>query len=133
MDATLTRIHKLSTGIFSTMTVGDKTFCTGEHAYQAADGSWQPKIPPGVYTCQRRVSPHFGYDLFWVTNVPMCNWIEIHVGNYPQVDSEGCILMGTSFTLNAPVPMVGNSKIAFSEFMGLQSGQDTFQLTVVDA
>lgn len=132
MDVLLTRLHRLSTGIFSSFVVGnDKTFFVAEHAYPTSLDTFEAKIIPGVYTCIRRHSPEFGYALFWVTDVPGCTWIEIHVGNFPQKDSEGCVLMGTSISINTSVPMVGNSNIAFREFMVLQMGVDQFKLTVI--
>ena len=64
--------------------------------------------------------------IFEVMNVPNCDYIEIHIGNYPQIDSDGCILLGTAQEAN----MVTNSKIAFASFMENLNGIDTFQLTV---
>lgn len=88
-------------------------------------GSYQAVIPLGIYTCIRRLSPHFGYDLFTLENVPGHNFIEIHCGNTVK-DTEGCILLGSSIGAGS----ILDSKYAFEKFMQIQTGVDRFQLTV---
>lgn len=88
-------------------------------------------IPPGVYPAHRRLSPKRGYELFELSNVPDRTHIEIHVGNLPK-DSEGCILVGSSFgDLEGHRGVLG-SKVAFSRFMRRLRDVDDFTLTVTD-
>lgn len=57
-------------------------------------------IPEGTYDTVKTVSPSKG-KCFHVQKVPGRSYILIHVGNYAtgsQVDTEGCILVGSKFT-----------------------------------
>ena len=51
------------------------------------------RIPAGSYPAFRFNSPHIGYQLFQLANVPDRVGIDLHVGNTMQ-DTEGCILLG---------------------------------------
>jgi hypothetical protein len=115
-------------GIFSTIfdESGKKIAVGAEHSYKN-----KPLIPSGVYLCKRRFSPKFQYDIFWLTDVPGHDLIEIHRGNWPQIDSQGCILLGESVIEydNGSVA-ISKSKKTFESFMKIQSGVDEFQLTI---
>ena len=126
MNLTLTRFRITPLGAFGELRSADNTLYlkTLEHVYE--DGS--VKIPSGVYTCVRRKSPHFGYDLFMLVGVPAHEFIEIHIGNF-NADSDGCILVGMGSTLVS----ITNSKAAFEALMKTQEGVDEFTLTVKDA
>ena len=87
-------------------------------------------IPQGRYLCQRVLSPKFG-DTFEVTGVPGRSAILFHKGN-TTLDTEGCILLGETFTqLNGRVS-IGESGLGYGEFMSLTAEVDTFYLTVQD-
>ena len=90
-------------------------------------------IPPGVYTCRRVHSPHFGCDVFQICDVPDRANVLIHWGNF-FTDSEGCVLVGSSFAdINHDGTMdVAASKDAFARFMATKAGIDSFSLTVLD-
>lgn len=135
MDTKLIRLHSLSSGIFSNMTCGEKNYVTASHAYPTTQQGWEPKVPPGTYTCTRYFSPDHGYDVFVINGVPpfqgqpvsMC---EFHIGNFPQRDSIGCELLGAEIVLNSATPMVTESKDMFKSFMQQQDGCESFILTV---
>lgn len=131
MNIILRRTLAQSSGIFGNfhLETGEFFCVTLEHAY-LSHSNWIAKVPPGVYTCKRRMSPHFGYEVFEVMDVPNCSYIEIHVGNFLQ-DSEGCILVGESVSsLPSGGDCITNSRKTFADFMRLQNGNETFQLTV---
>ena len=94
-----------------------------------AHGTWDVAscIPAGVYPALRFNSPHIGYQLFQLANVPNRVGIDIHIGNYPH-DSEGCILVGQS----AEDAAIDHSKAAFDAFMQYLSGVSSFTLTILD-
>ena len=94
-----------------------------------AHGTWDVAscIPAGVYTALRFNSPHLGYQLFQLANVPDRVGIDLHRGNFPH-DSEGCILLGESRETDA----IDSSKEAFDLFMQYTQGLPSFQLTVRD-
>ena len=127
MNWELTRNRKDLYGIFGKFVSQDsKTGLVSlEHAFLQPDGSYAPIIPPGMYLCERRLSPKFGYDLFWLQGVPGHTFVEIHKGNYNK-DSEGCILLGTQIQSGALL----ESKIAFDKFMELMTGVNSFTLKV---
>lgn len=124
--ATLVRNSFTRDGIFGVLLDDlNNIICyTLEHAFPTSDG-YLPAMIDGVYTCQRRLSPHFGYDVFEVLNVPNHSYIELHRGNY-NIDSDGCVLLGEQ----VEGAMITNSEIAFNAFMARQTGIDTFQLNV---
>lgn len=130
MDMILKRTKWLSDGIFGQLQSIDGQFQvdTIEHAYPIGV-HFISKIPLGVYICKRRLSPHFGYEVFEVTDVPNCTYIEIHIAN-TENDVQGCIGVGESLgTLNG-FDAVLQSGEAFKNLMALQSGIQTFELTV---
>ena len=118
-------------GIFGTLASVDGSFSdvTIEHAFKQPDGSWKPKLVPGTYTCQRRLSPHFGVDVFEVLNVPGCTYIEIHPGNWNR-DTNGCVCPGQAEVPSPLGQMVTASEKTFQAFMAMQSGVDSFELVV---
>ena len=85
------------------------------------------RIPAGVYPALRFNSPHIGYELFQLANVPDRVGVDIHVGNTMK-DTEGCILLGRNQLDDA----ITESKLAFADFMAHCQGIDRFTLTVVD-
>jgi len=130
MDCTLTRSEFRIDGIFGIMLDdnGRQIAVTLEHAF-ANGAAWYPKLPDGIYSCQRYHSPKFGYDVFQIMNVPNATYIEIHIGNFND-DSNGCVLLGDSVSPANGAWAITSSKITFLNFMQLQIGLDQFQLTV---
>jgi hypothetical protein len=129
MDCILRRQSYNDWGIVSTLSdsSGNQLAVTLEHAYQADDGSWGPKIPPGQYRCEigtHQLGSGGPQQLFQVMGVPGHTNILLHKGNFDK-DSEGCVLLGESLGDK----MVCNSGQAFDAFMALQAGQP-FTLTV---
>jgi hypothetical protein len=102
---------------------------TLEHAYEQPDGSYQPKVPPGIYVCQRGRHRLEGmnnsFETFEITNVPGHTNILFHKGNYNN-DSEGCVLVGAALGVGC----ILESAIAFGSFLQLQEGLESFTLTV---
>lgn len=126
----LTRVDQVARGIFGTLHSDDGMFVifTAEHAYKNTQDCYRPKVPAGTYTMLRRFSPHFGYDLFWLVDVPEHDYIEIHKGNDPQIDSDGCILLGMLRSPdNGPLR---DSRIAFNKFMEYMESFDRATLVV---
>ena len=85
------------------------------------------RIPAGVYPAFRFQSPHIGYELFQLANVPDRVGIDIHIGNTMK-DTLGCVLVGETQEGDA----ITESRKAFGLFMGMLTGIDKFTLTVVD-
>ncbi|SNY19466.1 hypothetical protein SAMN06265827_105127 [Orenia metallireducens] len=73
-------------------------------------------IPPGEYLAYIRDHEHSGsrwnYNPIQLINVFNRNYIQIHIGNYPE-DTRGCILIGKGKGDNA----IWNSKKAYEELM----------------
>ena len=130
MNLLLQRTECCLDGVFgqlldeSGMVVGS----TLEHAYQ--DGAvWLAKIPAGTYTCVR--GPHRlhgmteDFETFEITGVEGHAGLLFHWGNFNR-DSEGCVLLGHT----RQGDMITGSRDEFTKFMALQSGLNSFQLTV---
>lgn len=69
-------------------------------------------IPHGFYQVDLYHSPHFGFDVPRLLNVPDRTDIEIHPGN-TFVDTHGCILVGQERAAD----FVGKSRMAFDALM----------------
>lgn len=126
MNLRLERRLYRADGIFSELKDEslDTIAYTLEHSYNNL-----PKLPNGIYTCTRYMSPKHGYVVFLVNDVPGHDHIEFHIGNYNR-DSIGCILVGRSIAFVDGKKMLTRSKDAFTDFMRMQDGLDTFQLVV---
>jgi hypothetical protein len=115
---TLTLIRSVSsdTGTKGQLTMPDGTVLyTMELPYSDPWVSNFTCIPtptdPNGYVCKNLFSPKHNRNLYHVTNVPGCEEIEIHVGNFGgntrlkdtdgnqlyQSDILGCILLGTAY------------------------------------
>lgn len=136
MNLILKRTDYLPGGIFGVLLdeAGTLQAYTLEHAYQS-EGTWQPKLPHGTYTCKRgQHALHSGpIETFEVTGVAGHSGILIHPGNTEEA-SEGCILVGSARTFNSDSRPMGllESRAAFNRFLSLEAGQDEFILTVED-
>jgi uncharacterized protein DUF5675 len=142
MDIVLSRSDMGSGGVFGQLqTVDGKFICfTGEHAYEQDNGSFLPKLALGSYKCLlgthqllHSPAPFRAYEILDVPdfmNEPVTK-ILLHIGNLPQTDSDGCVLLGTEMGTIGGLRAVINSKWAFIQFMQMQSGNLSFGLTVV--
>ena len=142
MNLTLTRTQTRSDGIFGTLTdeQGQEIAVTLEHAYPQSDGSYLPKVVAGIYTCVLHPPNRLPYVTYMLENVPdfmgqPVSGILIHKGNYNN-DSVGCILVGTSIKAPAIPSMdqiISQSQAAFQKLMALQSGLNSFTLTIKES
>lgn len=135
MDLHLARVSFTATGIFGWLSQADtraKVAVTLEHAYLDESGAFKPKLPVGKYTCKRGMHQLEGmqkpFEAFEILDVPGHTNILFHVGNTNQ-DSSGCVLLGESYGKN----VILSSLSAFTAFMSMQAGVDTFELEVIDA
>jgi len=130
----LTRNEISQNGVFGILTddSGKQLAVTAEHSYLQPDGSYAPKTPPGSYTCQKGMHTldHHPqpFEAFEITNVPGHTNILMHIGNYPQTDSEGCCLLGQQRIDN----MINNSGATFEIFMNSMADTDSFPLTIIN-
>lgn len=132
MNLVLKRNQYSKDGIFSTLfdEIGNVIAVALEHAYDLGSDNWLPKIPPGVYNCQRGfhrlASMKQEFTTYEIMGVRGHSNLLFHCGNFDK-DSEGCILLGES----RMGLMIVQSRVAFERFMNLQNGINSFTLTVV--
>ncbi len=88
-------------------------------------------IPAGRYTCKRVLSPKFG-DTFEIVNVPGRSHILFHAGN-TNLDTRGCVILGSSFGEVAGLPAVLGSRDAYHRFIKRLHNVDVFTLDIVDS
>lgn len=137
MNLTLTRVRKCEYGIFSLLTdeTGKKVASTLEHAYpsELSNEGFVPKLPNGTYTCVRgeHKLDHMihTFETFEITGVSGHTGVLFHVGNY-NADSDGCVLLGHQIV---NFKMITDSKNTFDAFMLLQTGLNSFILTVKES
>lgn len=108
---------------------GQQIAVTLEHVYLNGT-TFTAKVSHGEYTCLRHAPNRVPYETFELQNVPNfqgkpVTGILIHCGNFDK-DSEGCILVGDSVSGT----MITNSKATFQKLMNLQTGVDSFTLTI---
>ncbi len=124
-------------GIFGHLTdeTGNRVCVTLQHAYDSGlgDGSYAPKLTPGVYTCvrgQHKLHNMIPFETFKITGVVGHDNILFHAGNFNK-DSEGCVLVGLNIVTGPDgKEMITGSKVAFTKLMDLESGLNSYQLTV---
>lgn len=126
--ANLTRFSTGSQGTFGVLHTDNNFFC------YTAERPWRDNkpmvscIPEGRYACTPKQSPKFG-ETFEVVNVFGRTDILFHVGNYPLVDTEGCILVGRALIAKPAGIMLYPSAPVFLEFKK-EMGDDEFILTI---
>jgi hypothetical protein len=130
MDLTLVRMEMDENGIFSELRLpsGRVIAITAEHAYDS-----KPKLYDGTFKCVRGTHKlHNGvpFSTFEITGVDGHSGILFHKGNWPQIDSDGCVLVGNGKAPSSQGPMVTASKVAFEEFLEIQKDINEFILTV---
>ncbi len=107
---------------------GSQIFYTLEHAYLQPDGTFISKIPNGDYVCIRGMHQLEGmvhpFETFEITGVGGHTNILFHSGNV-NADSAGCVLLG----LSKNDVEIMHSRNAFSKFMELMQGINSFTLT----
>src|ERR1700761_6826790 len=93
MNFTLQRFKTGDDGIFSDLIdeSGKIVAKCAEHAYNGL-----PKLVDGTYKCIRYDSPKHKMEVWLVLGVPNADYIELHIGNWPQIDSDGCVLLGSA-------------------------------------
>lgn len=134
MDLILKRIEKGPRGVFGCLLDenDDLVAVTAEHAYRQDDGSWEPKVPTGLYVCRlgthRLSGMSENFETYEISGVSGHTNILFHVGNWPQKDSDGCVLIGHSRDKGAIV----QSRVTFEKFMRYQNGVDSFHLLVIE-
>jgi hypothetical protein len=125
-DATLERFAYLPEATLGKLTVKDHVFWIAERPWRGNKKEISC-IPSGTYTCKRYISKRFG-ETFEVTEVPNRTYILFHVGNFPEKDSHGCLLVGSSLMPNAPA--VASSKNAMTKFREILKDVESFELCI---
>ena len=108
----------------------DPRYCTLEDAWLNNEIGISC-IPCGRYACARVLSPKFG-DTFEIKNVPQRSHILFHAGN-TNLDTRGCVILGSTFGEVAGVPAVLGSRDAYNRFLKRLQDVDAFTLDVVDS
>lgn len=135
MDLTAKFESARADGIFRNIgktDTGEVVLVSLEHAYSDGRGQYFGKVPPGTYICERgthELHDKVPFETFEVMGVPGHSGILFHHGNWNK-DSDGCFLLGLDFAAPGGADMVTSSDKAFSAFMALQEGVDTFKLRV---
>lgn len=88
-------------------------------------------IPTGVYRCRRHTGGQHP-NTWELIDVPNRVAILIHSGN-TEVDTEGCILLGSEFGVLNGKPAVRESKMALEYFMAVTHGLDAIEIDIRDA
>jgi hypothetical protein len=141
----LQHTSKQSDGIFGDWTIdGDSSpfMVTAEHAYlQPDEMSYDALLQPGIYTCQRGTHQliHGGpFETFEILGVVDAqgnphSGVLVHPGNFPQKDSEGCVLAGKAEVVydGNGDEMITTSNVTFMNWMMRKNGIDSFQLQVI--
>lgn len=86
-------------------------------------------VPVGEYICKKYKSRKFG-ETYQLTDVPGRTYILFHVGNFPEKDSEGCLLVGEEIMKSKPA--IASSKKAMKRFMQTINGAESFGLKIKD-
>ncbi len=90
----------------------------------------ESRIPSGIYTVKKHISPKFGPCL-WVLNVLHRSEILVHYGNFVR-DTLGCILVGLrSVDINSDQEIdITSSRTTIKKL--LSNCSELFQLEIID-
>lgn len=127
-DALLERIAYMPQGTLGKLTIGNEVFWTAERPWRNNQQEVSC-IPNGSYTCKAYTSKRFG-ETFEVTDVENRTYILFHVGNFPEKDSHGCILLGERLMDNQVA--VSSSKIAVNRFRETLKDVKSFEIEIKD-
>ncbi len=128
MKALLERFAYHPEATLGKLTVGDQEFYVAERPWRGNKKNISC-IPNGTYTCKGYASQKFG-ETFIIENVPNRTYILFHAGNFPEKDSEGCLLVGES--IMAGKPAVSSSRKAMERLRETLKETSNFELTIED-
>jgi hypothetical protein len=128
MNGVLERFAYHPEATLGKLTINDEVFWIAERPWRGNKKNVSC-VPVGEYICNRYKSKKFG-ETFQLMGVPNRTYILFHVGNYPEKDSQGCLLVGDK--LMAGTPAVGSSKKAMTRFRKLLKDVETFGLKIKD-
>jgi hypothetical protein len=117
----------------ATGTLGELFNPDGTHLCYTCELPWlnnEPQtscIPAGSYTCIPHNSPDHP-NTWELANVPGRQAVLIHNGNAAEIDSKGCILVGSQTGVLNGLPAVLNSVVTLNMLRGTLPG--TFSLTI---
>ena len=128
MKALLERFAYHPEATLSKLTISGQEFWCAERAWRGNKKNISC-IPTGTYSCKGYSSNKFG-ETFIVEDVPNRTYILFHAGNFPETDSEGCILVGES--LMAGKPAISSSRKAMGRLRDTLKDTNEFELTIKD-
>lgn len=128
MDGILERFAYHPEATLGKLTIADEVFYVAERPWRDNKKNVSC-VPVGEYICVKYKSKKFG-ETYELSGVPGRTYILFHVGNYPEKDSQGCLLLGESIMKGKPA--VSSSKTAMSRFMKLMNGAESFGLKIKD-
>jgi len=117
-------------GTFGVLKINKEIFCMTLEPRDELNAKGISSIPAQQYTCRRYTSDKYP-DTFQVMNVPGRSSILFHAGN-AQKDTEGCILLGSSFNKLKNDRTIINSGITFNKFLMELEGYKEFTLTIIE-
>ena len=115
-------------GTFGVMRINKKAFCVTLELSDEQNAPFISSIPAQQYLCKRYSSTKYP-DTFEITGVPGRSSILFHKGN-TQKDTNGCILLGSSFMEMKDFRLIAESALTFNKFLKEMDGEDEFHLTI---
>ena len=122
------RLEETEQGTLGVMRINKQVFCATLEESDRLNAANVSSIPAQQFVCRRVQSPRLG-ETFQVMDVPGRSHILFHAGNTDR-DTEGCILLGSTWGNLSGRRAVLNSGATYREFMGVMAGRDEFHLTV---
>ena len=122
------RLEESEQGTLGALRIQKELFCCTLEEADRLNAANISSIPAQQYICRRVQSPKFG-ETFQVMDVPGRSHILFHAGNVDR-DTEGCILLGSSWGKLSGRRAVLNSGTTFRAFMDAMQGHDELHLTI---
>lgn len=130
---TILRTHYLSYATFGTMDINGLPFCLTAELPWINNKQNISCIPTGEYKAFLKLSPKRKYFVYELIDVPKRKNVQLHIGNVPLRDSDGCILAGESYAFVDGKVVVADSADAFKEFMALSTKRKNIDIRIVNA
>ena len=130
IQARLTRIASHPDhGTFGALTIDGQPICVTLEPYHNDNERNISCIPTGQYICKPYSSERYP-NTYEVTGVANRSHILFHAGNWDD-DTNGCILLGESFSTIGNDFTISNSRDALTDFLSMV--HSTFQLTITES
>lgn len=127
----LKRISRTDRGTFGVLEYNGYVFAVTAELEDLCNIKGESCIPDGYYVAELIRRPSNGKKAYMLRDVKNRDAILFHSGNFPEKDSEGCILVGSGFSyIDNKIVAITDSAVAYDRFMLLMDNDEAIHITI---